>query len=1047
MIPPRITAAFPADVRSRGERYYSSRNVRIARSGPTGLTAFVTGTTGYIVELRAEPDLLTASCTCPYAADHGICKHIWATLRYADSAGRLERLLSTSGPHPALSTLRDDDDASSSMDRQRRPPLAPHARAASAPEWKTFLDAARRQMAYLPPLDAAAACHVARRPAHRLHRRPLRHLARRGHRHRTGDGATETRRHVGCARRRSESPPTRGSRCPIRSTVRLRKCSSARRRRIRTAPPARTSGFVLRGAGARDHAAPHVRDGPLSRARTRDGERPVDAVALRRRAAVAVSPPRRAQGRRRIASWTPCSAAATTRCRSQEPTMLHSEGLLLARGSFARFDHGGAFALVSLFREKPSVRVPESELPALIESLYTLPRRPALELPPDAQITEVRDAAAIRRLDPSGSEPVAQHASSSRAVLRSTARVRIDAEHARGVDLRSRHAHRAPSRPRAGARGARAAGRARREGGVELDRWRPSASSIHANKLNRLVVGSRHRGLARRSRRRGVSRRRPGARVGDVGHRLVRARRGRALRRHRGVAARSARRATPRRDDDRAVRRQPRHHPGRLARAPRADRRRRHARRRRRCAIRVLKQRCSTRCSPRSPRPTSTRRSPRRAPSCARFDRVAPVDPPRTFRGTLREYQREGLGWLHFLRTFGLGGCLADDMGLGKTVQVLALLDARRGTPDKPARPSIVVVPRSLVFNWLREAERFTPQLRVLDSLRRRPPASKPSTARTSTSSSRPTARCGATSRSSPTSPSTTRSSTRRRRSRRASSASAKAARLLRADHRLAMTGTPIENRLEELWSLFEFLNPGMLGASSSFAALARLADPGAGGRRARRARPRAAAGDPASHQGPGGHATSRRASSRRCTSSSRARSASSTTICSSRTAGACCERVDRVGVGKARMHILEALLRLRQAACHPALADPRKHGAPSAKLDALIPALEEVVAEGHKALVFSQFTSFLALLRERLDDERRSVRVPRRPRARPSGARRPVPERSGVSALSDQSQGRRARAQPHGGGLRVHSRSVVESGGRSAGDRPRASHRSDAAA
>ena len=80
-------------------------------------------------------------------------------------------------------------------------------------------------------------------------------------------------------------------------------------------------------------------------------------------------------------------------------------------------------------------------------------------------------------------------------------------------------------------------------------------------------------------------------------------------------------------------------------------------------------------------------------------------------------------------------------------------------------------------------------------------------------------------------------------------------------------------------------------------------------------------------------------------------------------------ERVDRVGVGKARMHILEALLRLRQAACHPALADPRRHGAPSAKLDALVPTLEEVVSEGHKALVFSQFTSFLALLRQRLDE------------------------------------------------------------------------------
>jgi SNF2 family DNA or RNA helicase len=79
-------------------------------------------------------------------------------------------------------------------------------------------------------------------------------------------------------------------------------------------------------------------------------------------------------------------------------------------------------------------------------------------------------------------------------------------------------------------------------------------------------------------------------------------------------------------------------------------------------------------------------------------------------------------------------------------------------------------------------------------------------------------------------------------------------------------------------------------------------------------------------------------------------------------------EEVDRVGVGGARMHILEALRRLRQAACHPVLADPSKVHLPSAKLDALVPALAEIVSEGHKAVVFSQFTSFLALVRWRLD-------------------------------------------------------------------------------
>ena len=94
------------------------------------------------------------------------------------------------------------------------------------------------------------------------------------------------------------------------------------------------------------------------------------------------------------------------------------------------------------------------------------------------------------------------------------------------------------------------------------------------------------------------------------------------------------------------------------------------------------------------------------------FSGVAAVAPAGEFHGELRRYQREGLGWLHFLQRFGFGGCLADDMGLGKTVQVLALLEARRElrrTPGNVAPPSLVVVPRSLVFNWKQEAARFTP--------------------------------------------------------------------------------------------------------------------------------------------------------------------------------------------------------------------------------------------------------------------------------------------------------------------------------------------------
>jgi len=210
----------------------------------------------------------------------------------------------------------------------------------------------------------------------------------------------------------------------------------------------------------------------------------------------------------------------------------------------------------------------------------------------------------------------------------------------------------------------------------------------------------------------------------------------------------------------------------------------------------------------------------------------------------------------------------------------------------------------------------------------------------------------------------------------------AKACRLLRASHRLALSGTPIENRIEELWSLLEFLNPGMLGPSSRFSSLARLARSAPG-----------APGDAAGEGETGGRALLARAlrpiilrrrkedvarelparveqtlevelepKQRKFYNALRARFQQSVL-----------QRVERDGVHASRMHILEALLRLRQAACHAGLVDHAKRALPSAKLDALLPALQQVAAEGHKALVFSQFTEFLALVRERLDAEQLS--------------------------------------------------------------------------
>jgi len=336
----------------------------------------------------------------------------------------------------------------------------------------------------------------------------------------------------------------------------------------------------------------------------------------------------------------------------------------------------------------------------------------------------------------------------------------------------------------------------------------------------------------------------------------------------------------------------------------------------------------------------------------ARFNGIDTPDAPPGFQGTLRGYQREGLGWFGFLRDFGLGGCLADDMGLGKTIQVLALLEERR---VQGHGPSLLVVPRSLVFNWQREAERFVPSLRVHDL----------------SGSDRDVGRLA---REDADVFITTYGTLRvdveelgahefdyvvldeAQAIKNAGTATAKASRLLRARHRLALSGTPVENRLEELWSLFEFLNPGMLGASARLATadaalLSRALRPVI----LRRTKAAVASELPARVE----QTLEVTLEPRQRTFYEQLRR---------RYAESVLAQVDREGMHKSRMHILEALLRLRQAACHPVLVDPTRGGTPSAKLDAVVPALQEIASEGYKALVFSQFTSFLSQLRHRLD-------------------------------------------------------------------------------
>ena len=347
-----------------------------------------------------------------------------------------------------------------------------------------------------------------------------------------------------------------------------------------------------------------------------------------------------------------------------------------------------------------------------------------------------------------------------------------------------------------------------------------------------------------------------------------------------------------------------------------------------------------------------------------RFDRITPADAPEGFTGTLRPYQNEGLGWMHFLRDFGFGGCLADDMGLGKTVQVLALLEARRAAG---AGPSLVVVPKSLIFNWRQESARFTPSLRVLEytgDQRDRAavdPAAHDLVLTTYGVLRRDSERLAAIGFDYAI-------LDEAQAIKNATTAGAKAARLLNARHRLALTGTPVENRIGDLWSLFEFLNPGMLGAARGFSAAGTgetIADQGTRELLARALRPfilRRTKQQVASDLPERLEQTiyveleaEERAQYDELRDHYRA---------------SLLNRIAIDGMNKSRMHVLEALLRLRQAACHPGLIDRERVTETSSKLDVLVPRLLELAAEDHKVIVFSQFTSFLAILRTRLDEE-----------------------------------------------------------------------------
>ena len=345
------------------------------------------------------------------------------------------------------------------------------------------------------------------------------------------------------------------------------------------------------------------------------------------------------------------------------------------------------------------------------------------------------------------------------------------------------------------------------------------------------------------------------------------------------------------------------------------------------------------------------------------FSSIEPLAAPAHFQATLRSYQEEGLGWLQFLRRHGLGGILADDMGLGKTVQTLAHLLIEK-QQDRLHKPSLIVAPVSVLGNWQQEIRRFAPELAllVLHGAKRRESFTAIDSADIiiigypllllesemllarefcflildeAQTIKNPQAKVS------------------------------QVARALRAEHRLCLTGTPMENHLGELWSLFDFVQPGLLGERLQFERHYRTPiENGGDNKRAaalkqriqpfllRRTKDAVARDLPPKMEIVEPIELDERQrdfyDGIRLGQHRRVR-----------------EAIKEQGLARSHITVLDALLKLRQACCDPRLVNPdaQTQGIPSAKLDWLATMLPELIAEGRRILLFSQFTSMLRLI------------------------------------------------------------------------------------
>jgi SNF2 family DNA or RNA helicase len=336
----------------------------------------------------------------------------------------------------------------------------------------------------------------------------------------------------------------------------------------------------------------------------------------------------------------------------------------------------------------------------------------------------------------------------------------------------------------------------------------------------------------------------------------------------------------------------------------------------------------------------------------------------------LRPYQQRGIEWLTFLRAGRFGGILADDMGLGKTIQTLIFLERHQVA----GRPSIVICPKTLLYNWQREAEKFTPTLRV--AVIEGTPSERAALYARAVDYDLIVTSYSAMKQDEPyalapdmhfnyavldEAQSIKNHATK----------SAMTVKQLNADYRLALTGTPLENNVSEVWSMYDFLMPGLLGNYSQFTRRYHKPIMDGGNVEAleelrasisyfmlRRTKSEVLTELPPKIEQESNCALSD------------AQNVLYQEILSS-VRSDIFNQVELRGFKKAQIHILAGLMKLRQACNHPALVIKKKtwRDYDSAKLDACLEIVETVVREKRKILIFSQFTSMLDIISEALED------------------------------------------------------------------------------